>query len=311
MVSVLLAAYNGEKYLPEQLASIEAQQTHLQEFRILWQDDGSTDATFELLRERTARSSLYQAGAQQGQHLGAAGNFLSLMAQDIAPYTLLCDQDDVWASSKLERCMSLMARLELQYGSETPLLVHSDARLIDRNGKVLQESFFRHQGWDGSANSLPRLLVQNHVTGCTILMNASLRRLVTAHAQVEKLFMHDWFIAQTAAAFGRIGFIDRPLVDYRQHGANVLGASRTGLFRRGLAALTAPRRARERIALTYRHARMFREAYGDALPAEARAIIDGYLDIERLPKLQRAAALRRGGYLMQSRITRLGQILFT
>ena len=165
-------------------------------------------------------------------------------------------------------------------------------------------------GWDGGANALPQLLVQNNVTGCTCLMNAALRRLVAEHAQAERIFMHDWFIALTAAAFGRIVFVDAPLVDYRQHGRNVLGASPHSLVRRALAALRTPERARERIHLTYRHARAFREAYGDALPADAAAIVDGYLATQALPKHKRIAALKQGNFLMQSRIARMGQRLF-
>lgn len=308
MVSVLLAAYNGERFLPAQLASLQAQ-NHA-DFRVLWRDDGSFDGTAALLRAISQADGRFMASQAQQTHLGAIGSFLTLMQQDDAPYSALCDQDDVWHADKLSRCLSAMQAAEAQYGADTPLLVHHDCRVVDADGAMLHGSFFRHQGWDGSACALPRLLVQNNVTGCTCLMNAALRRLVAEHASAGALFMHDWFIALTAAAFGQIVFVDAPLLDYRQHGTNVMGASRTGLLRRGMKALSAPEHARERIALTYRYARMFRTAYGGTLPAEARAVIDGYLAIEGLPKLKRIAALQKGGYLMQSRITRAGQCLF-
>lgn len=307
MVSVLLAAYQGEPWLSGQIASLQEQ---TEGFRVLWQDDGSTDGTMNMLETVSASDPRFDPASQQGQHLGAAGNFLSLMAQDDAPCTALCDQDDLWQPDKLRRCLTALQAAEARYGADTPLLVHHDCRVVDADGSVLHGSFFRHQGWDPRANTLPRLLVQNNVTGCTCVMNAALRRLVAEHARAEEIFMHDWFIALTAAAFGHIVFVDEPLVDYRQHGANVLGASRTGLFRRGLAALRAPGRARERIALTYRQARAFRSMYADALPQEAAAIVDGYIALESLPKLRRVIALKQGGYLMQSRITRLGQLLF-
>lgn len=306
MVSVLLAAYNGGAYLHEQIASLRRQSV---DFRVLWQDDGSTDDTFNMLTALSREDGRFRPGAQQGQHLGAAGNFLSLMAQDDAPCTALCDQDDLWHEAKLARCLAALQSAEAESGADTPILVHHDCR-VAADGQILHDSFFRHQGWDPRANTLPRLLVQNNVTGCTCLINAALRRLVVQHAQPEQIFMHDWFIALTAAAFGRIVFVDEPLLDYRQHGTNVLGASRHGLIRRGVAALRSPARARERIRLTYRQARAFRDMFAAALPQEASAIIDGYLATESLPKPQRIAALRRGGYLMQSRITRIGQMLF-
>lgn len=308
MVSVLLAAWNGEPYLPAQLSSLRGQSCT--DFRVLWRDDGSSDGTRQLLSDMSAADGRFQPAQGPKRNLGAIGSFLTLMAQDDAPCTALCDQDDVWRPDKLARCLDALREAEAVFGADTPLLVHHDCRVVDADGAVLHGSFFRHQGWDGKANTLPRLLTQNNVTGCTCVMNAALRRLVTQHAQAERLFMHDWFIALTAAAFGRIVFVDEALADYRQHGANVMGASRKGLMSRAVSALKSPAKARERIALTYRHARMFREAFGEALPREAAEVIDGYLAIEGLPKMKRVAAIRRGGYWMQSTIARMGQRVF-
>ncbi|MBQ7850185.1 MAG: glycosyltransferase family 2 protein [Clostridia bacterium] len=309
MVSVLLAAYEGAQWLPAQLDSLRAQTCT--DFRVLWQDDGSADGSRELLQRLSAEDARFIPGRSQGQRLGAIGNFLSLMAQDDAPCSALCDQDDLWQPDKLARCMDALREAEERFGADTPLLVHHDCRVVGPDGHVLHESFFRHQGWDGCANTLPRLLVQNNVTGCTCVMNAALRRIVTQYAQAETIFMHDWFIALTAAAFGQIVFVDEPLVDYRQHGRNVMGASRATLLQRGLAALRSPQHARERIALTFRQARMLRQTFGSALPSGAADIVDRYLAIEALPRWQRAHALRTGGYLMQSPVTRIGQYLFT
>jgi len=309
MVSILLASYRGETYLPELLASVRAQD--MADFRVRWQDDGSPDRTRSMLDAITVMDSRFIPGTQQGQRLNAAGNFLSLLRQEDAPYTALCDQDDLWRADKLSRCLAAMKEAERRFGADTPLLVHHDCRLVDAEGSLMHPSFFKHQGWDSAANTLPRLLVQNNVTGCTILMNAALRRLVTQHAQAEQLYMHDWFIALTAAAFGHIIFVDETLLDYRQHIGNALGASRHGLIRRAFAALRMPGKARERIRLTWQQARVFREGYGDLLPDKAAAVVDRYIAIESMPKLRRIAAIRQGGYLMQSRITRIGQMIFT
>lgn len=306
-LQVLMACYNGEKYLPQQLASLQNQDDLC--FSVLMQDDGSADSTPALLQAACTDSRFLMA-RNNGQHHGAIGNFLSLMEQCTADYAALCDQDDVWASDRLSRCRAAMEEAEARYGAHTPLLVHSDARLVDAEGSTLHESFFAHQGWDKTAVTLSRLLVQNNVTGCTLLMNAALRRLVVQHGDPARMYMHDWFIALTAAAFGHIIFVDEPLVNYRQHGVNVMGASQQTQVQRGARALSQWEKGKARIALTYTHTRAFQEAYGEALPQEARHIIDAYLATEKMPKPRRVLTVQKLGCTMQSSVTRLGQVIF-
>ena len=306
--TVLLTTFNGERYLPLLLDSLRGQTEA--DFRVLIQDDGSEDGTVGLVREVCVADQRFSPGAEQGKKLGAAGNFISLIRQCGDGYVLLCDQDDIWEEDKIAKLTEAIRNLESQWGADTPLMVHSDSTLIAEDGTVLEDSFFRHQGWDPGAVTLPPLLVQNNVTGCTLIMNAALRKLVAEHARARELFMHDWFIALTAASFGKIGFVDRPLTRYRQHGGNVIGASERTLLARGFAAFGKRREAKRRILLTYTHTRVFRQGYGDLLPESARKTIDGYLATQRMRKIPRVLAVRRMGCVMQSPVTRLGQILF-
>ena len=306
--AVLLTAYNGSAHLPELLDSLLSQSDS--DFSVIMQDDGSADDTPDLLSELAGRDSRFVFGSEQGRHLGAAGNFLSLIRQADTDWVLLCDQDDVWEPEKILTLKRAMSQLEEQYGSDVPLLIHSDCSLIDESGKKIGDSFFRHQGWDPGAVSLAQLLVQNNVTGCTLIMNKPLKRLIASHAKAKELFMHDWFIALTAASFGRIVFLDQPLTRYRQHGANVIGASSQPLLVRGLTALRDRRNIRRRILLTYTHTKVFRKLYGPELPAPARETIEAYLSTQRMKKLPRVLTVRRLGCVMQSPLTRLGQILF-
>lgn len=307
-VTILLATYNGARFLPQLLSSLQQQRDV--PFSVLMQDDGSTDETPALLRHFADEDSRFTLAAESDRHFGSKGNFISLIRQCSSRYTALCDQDDVWEPHKLARCLSAMQKAEARYGADVPLLIHSDAQLVDENGAMLQPSFFRHQGWDPAALTLPRMLVQNNVTGCTLLMNAPLRDLIARYAEPDTMHMHDWFIALTASAFGHILFVDEPLVRYRQHGVNVVGASRATLWQRGIQALSAMEKGKARIALTYDHTRAFLNAYGPALPAAARQEIEGYLSTQTLCKPRRIAAVFRGGYTMQSPITRIGQIFF-
>ncbi len=307
-IAVLLAAYNGARYLPEQLVSLRTQDDPL--FHVLMQDDGSHDDTMMTLLQLCAADGRFQMGAEQGKGYGAVGNFWSLLNQCQAPYIALCDQDDRWHTDRLSRCRQAMERAEKQYGEETPLLVHSDCSLIGAEGQPLHASFFDHQGWDRSATGFRRLLVQNNVTGCTILMNAALKDLAIRYGDFEKMVMHDWFLALTAAAFGHVIMVDAPLVDYRQHGDNVQGASRQGQIQRGVKALSKWQKGKARIQLTYDHAKNFAEMYGAILPEQDRKDIAAYLATQKMKKLQRVTTVQRQGFTMQSIVTRAGQIVF-
>ena len=306
--AVLLTAFNGSVHLPGLLESLRTQSDP--DFVVIMQDDGSTDDTPAILKDIAAQDNRFVFGSEQGKHLGAASNFLSLVRQADADCCLLCDQDDIWETEKIAVLKQALQDLEKEYGSSTPLLVHSDCSLIDEAGKKIGDSFFHHQGWDPGAVTLSRLLVQNNVTGCTLIMNRPLRDLIAAHAVAKDLFMHDWFIALTAASFGRIAFVDQPLTRYRQHEGNVIGASSQSLVARGLAALRNREDAKRRILLTYTHTKVFRKIYGKELPADALNTVEAYLSTQRMRKLPRVLAVRRMGCVMQSPVTRLGQILF-
>ncbi len=305
--TVLLAVYNGLPYITELVDSLRKQTLP---FTCLIQDDGSTDETMRFVRELTETDRRFRLSASSGQHLGAAGNFLSLLSQVEGPVAC-CDQDDLWEPERLALGMKALEEAEQRFGEETPILVHSDLSVIAEDGTLLHESFFRHQGWDPEATSLPRLLVQNNVTGTACILNEPLRKLIAEHAVSENMFMHDWFFAQTAAIFGQIVFVPRSLVRYRQHGGNAIGASSTGFAGRFLKALRMPAAVRKRLKVNETQAACLLNSYAGMLPPDKEKIIRTYLEISHAPKLKRPFLLKKGDYLMQSPLTRLGQYLMT
>lgn len=220
-VDVVLAAYNGQRYLVKQLDSLLNQS--IKNVRILISDDGSTDGTLDLLTQYVEKFSdrvellpTHRAGK------GASVNFSDLLLATDAPYVFLCDQDDVWDEDKIGISLTCIRGLEAQYGTDMPLLVHTDLRVVDQNLETLSDSFFSFQRLDAQAASLKQLLVQNMVTGCTVVVNRAL--LNKALPVPDSAIMHDWWLALVAAGFGKIGFVDRATMSYRQHGANTVGA---------------------------------------------------------------------------------------
>jgi glycosyltransferase involved in cell wall biosynthesis len=219
-VQILLATYNGDRFLHEQLRSL-FNQTH-SHIEILASDDNSQDTTRHILEEHGIRS------LSSNTSLGCTGNFSKLLGSRNARYIAFCDQDDVWLPEKVESCMKAMKTAEQAHSEKTPILIHTDLRVVDEGLNRIASSFWNYTGLDPlNKSALSHLLVSNNVTGCTILMNEALADLI--EAVPKEAIMHDWWAALTAAAFGKIIALEKPSILYRQHGKNTLGAKKAGL----------------------------------------------------------------------------------
>ena len=212
-VLVLMATYNGEKYIQEQLESLFAQEGV--EVSLLVRDDGSTDSTCQILDRwgQTHPVSWYAEG-----HLGAKYGFLELVGKALnsdADYFAFCDQDDVWDSNKLA-----VALQQLQTAEPTkPALYYCGQRLVDE--KLQPLSVHRLN----SKRTMPARFVFGDIAGCTGVFNRALAEAVAAY-RPEYLRMHDLWIMKVCCALGGQVFVDPEAhIAYRQHGNNVEGLS--------------------------------------------------------------------------------------
>ena len=185
--------------------------------------------------ERQTSSILAQKGVQvnilsrdDGEGLGPCFNFARLLDCSDAEYVAFSDQDDVWKESKLARSMERMKALEAKYGKDTPLLVFTDAEVVDADLRILDRSLFHRAKIDPCRTSPERLILQNVANGNTMLFNAALRE--KAKPIPQGVFMHDHWISLVASVYGKVACINEPTLYYRQHGGNVLGGSKVGLF---------------------------------------------------------------------------------
>lgn len=234
LIVIVLPIYNGARWLGEQLDSIIAQ-THGR-WLLLLRDDGSTDNSNDLIAQYALMDSERIKVTQDDRgNLGAAASFSLLMEKALTivestpepAYVALADQDDVWAPEKLAVCLQRMQTEEQLAAAtsaerETPVLIHSDLRVVDSAGQVLAESLLNYQGLDADRHDFSAQLLSNTVTGCTALLNRALLR--QALPVPTGAMMHDWWLSLVASRFGRLRCVDQVLVDYRQHGANTIGA---------------------------------------------------------------------------------------
>lgn len=225
-VIVLLACYNGDKYLDEQIASI-VEQTH-KDWLLLIRDDGSTDNTLRVIEKWAKLDNRISLLNDENGATGSSQQNFSLLMKYAMNHKghIFCfsDQDDVWVPEKIQVMLKhLNIAVEQNYQSTTPCLLHSDLEVVDKQLNLRHQSFVKLNKLLPKTELNPaRLLTRNEVTGCTMMFNRALLRL--AFPVPEKSVMHDWWLALVSAYCGKLTYVDERLVKYRQHDSNVIGA---------------------------------------------------------------------------------------
>ncbi len=294
--AILLATHNSEKYLAAQLESLFAQTA--QNIVITASDDGSTDSTRDILHK-------YGVTVLEHEPLGSAqANFMYLIqnAPD-ADYYMFCDHDDVWFHDKVSKTLEKM--LETECGK--PALVHSDLCVTDGMLSLIADSLFDLQELSREQD-LAHTLIQNNVTGCTVMINNALRRLAMKKTDACDIVMHDWFLAILACACGNIGFVDEPLMYYRQHYGNEVGAKDASSAKYIIG--RAKNKNNGKIFTdTFRQAEMIASLYENEL-GENFETVKAFARMAEMNKLQKLKTCAKYGFWKNTLIRRLGQIVF-
>ncbi len=219
-ITILLATYNGEKYIEEQLQSL-LNQTYTN-WHLIIRDDNSTDGTLAILASYQQQyPEKITILPNKGANLGSVLNFNALLtfAQD-AHYIMFCDQDDRWLPDKIEVTYARMRELEKEYGQEYPIMVFTNFQYVDEKMQVIESK--KHFEINTIRNfGFSHLLAQNPVYGCTTIINRALANKVGIIP--PEAGFHDHWIALIAAAFGKLFYLKEKTVLYRQHSSNVSG----------------------------------------------------------------------------------------
>lgn len=221
-IAILMATYNGAAYLGEQIDSVLAQTSS--QWHLYVHDDDSVDGTPEVLAQYMKRFPQQITVLHYPAQGGACRNFISMLEAVEASYYMFADQDDVWLPEKVERTFARMRDLEIRDG-RCPILIHTDLYIVDAALQVLSPSFVRDQQIRiDRIKTFEDYASTNTVTGCTALFNEQAK--LCMKRPCDKAMMHDsWICLSVAACGGVVDYIDEPLVKYRQHGTNALGAT--------------------------------------------------------------------------------------
>lgn len=216
-IQILLATYNGEQFIRQQLDSLFAQS--FQDFTILVRDDGSTDKTLEIVNAYSQKyPSRISFIKDNKKNVGATQNFGILLENSNSDYIFFCDQDDIWLPNKMEVSLEKMSALE--NGNITiPCLIFSDMSAMDESGNITHNSVWQQLHLHPNYFTLNRLLVQNIPHGCSMLINKAMRNLAVPIPTTAML--HDHWIALLAASCGKFDFIEQPTLLLRNHTQNV------------------------------------------------------------------------------------------
>jgi glycosyltransferase involved in cell wall biosynthesis len=295
-IQILLACYNGEKYLREQLDSL-LQQSEAN-FEILARDDASSDQTLAILKEYREKFPEKITLLPSKYRLGVIGNFDTLLEAASADYILFSDQDDVWLKNKVRLIYEALKEGEATWGKSTPLLVHTDLMVTDSKKNILHPSFWKYSRINPfRGKSLSRLLVQNTVTGCAMGINRALAHV--AAPIPSDASMHDWWIALAAAFSGHIIPLREPSILYRQHENNTLGAKAPSFKRKiknGFCFLMNPSLSLPEVQIMQRQAHALFEHLQESLSPAQADLLKTFLRAPKMTKMERKWTFIRKGF---------------
>lgn len=305
-ITVLMATYNGSSYVREMIDSVLAQD--YTDFRLVLSDDCSKDDTAQILEEYAQKYPNRVTHYRSGLRFGNAQSHFMYLLQHFhdTPYMMFCDQDDYWHPDKMSKTFRKMQEIEKE---GMPAMVHTDLRVVDGGLKEMDPSFMHFSKLRGDRLALNQLLVQNVVTGCTMMVNKALAELACSRMPKERILMHDWWLALIASAMGTTGYLDEATIDYRQHGNNVVGAKNTRSLKY-IAHKLRENKIRTAMEQTYLQAAVFEDCFADMLDAEPRRVVRAYADLYHRGFLGRRMAFVKNGFYKIGVSRILGQMLF-
>ena len=216
-IEILMATYNGETYIREQIDSI-INQTY-KNWVLLVRDDNSKDNTVSIIEEYEQKDSRIRLLRDKKGNLGFVRNFEELMANSLEDFIMFSDQDDYWIENRIEKYIEIITNLSSE-DMEKPLLIHSNSFICDKELNIKKEKFISNC----AENKEFDIVFFNYIVqGSTALVNRKLVNLALPFS--SKVTLHDRYLHLLAEFLGKRIFLNQSLMKYRQHDNNKIGAS--------------------------------------------------------------------------------------
>lgn len=282
MVEILMATYNGDKYIREQLDSILNQS--YKDWHLVISDDLSTDYTMSILDEYVKNNPNKIEIVSSNCHFGnAKENFMwlcknRLNQENTSEYYMFCDQDDVWLEDKIERSLYRMHELEEKYSKDECLLVFSDLILCDEKLEIINNSFFEYNRYGKFSDlSFERLTLAPLCWGCTMCFNYNLLKHSLNVDNYSSIVMHDHWFAMVASFWGYVSLLKEGTVKYRRHGNAVTGIAPRLKTIKIFSKLRNSNRIRKDYLANKRQAKLFLDVYCEEINKETTDFLTKYI----------------------------------
>ena len=216
-IEILLATYNGEKYVGEQIDSI-INQTY-NNWELLIRDDNSKDRTLEILKEYEKKDKRIKVIEDKKGNLGFVKNFEELLNNSKEDWVMFSDQDDYWLENKIEKYVAIL-NTSSEDILKKPMLIHSNSFICDDNLEIIKDEFINSK----IANKYNEddFYFAYFVQGSTVLINRTIIDLALPFS--KNVTVHDRYFHLLAEFLGKRIFINESLIKYRQHSNNKIGA---------------------------------------------------------------------------------------
>ena len=219
-IDVLIATYNGETYLKEQIESI-LNQTY-QNINLIISDDCSQDGTREILEQYAKKDERIKLYFQE-KNLGYIKNFEFLLKQVQSKYFMLSDQDDIWKNNKIEKSIETMNNQGADF-------VFGDLEVVDKDLKTIYPSFgdfmLLNRKIKKEIGTYKLNYLYNCVTGCTVLCKSKWIPEILPIPAKSKYVPHDYWIGLMVSLKGKMSYMSETYIKYRQHGNNQIGTEK-------------------------------------------------------------------------------------
>lgn len=263
-IDILMATYNGEKYLVEQLDSIINQTYH--NWNLLIRDDNSTDKTLEIIQNYHKKDKRIKILKDNKGNLGIVRNFEELLKSSESEFIMFSDQDDIWVENKLDMYLKMIEKIK-----NKGFMIHSDAILFDKNkSNILKDTFISKKAIN---RGLENVFFNYFVQGATILISKEIKNFILPFP--KEVYLHDRYIHLISELFFERIFVNKALIYYRQHGDNQIGAKNT--IRELLSKRYFDERDRQLIKVIY-------NKYGSLLTDDKKKLIEEYFKITDIKK---------------------------